>query len=193
MSAIDLLRRRGEHVWHVLPSGVCVQLRRPTQVQLREAGLAMLPGLLEAAQVAQEAEDEAAIAAGKPAEKVAEHRATKEQRRMERALKHFARHPELQDQLQTLNDAWVCAAVVAIGVAADAVEPGTYGTAPAMLEGAEMEPGGFTLTEPSERVLSVGTLVAAERSAIAAAAQRHSAAKERLRPVDEATRAPAGL
>jgi hypothetical protein len=193
MSAIEMLRGRSEHAWCVVPSGVCVQLRRPTQAQLREAGLAMLPGLIEAAQVTQEAEDEAQVAAGKPAEKVAEHRATKEARRMERAMKHFARHPELADQLQSANDAWVCAAVVAIGVAADEVEPGVYGTAPAMLDGAALEAGGFTIGEPADRVLPVSALVASERTAIASAAQRHSSARERLRPVVASTRAPAGV
>jgi hypothetical protein len=193
MSAIDMVRGRPEHAWCVVPSGVCVMLRRPTQAQLRDAGLAMLPGLIEAAQVTQEAEDEADVRTGKPAEKVAEHRATKEARRMERAMKHFEKHPELQDQLQTAYDAWVCASVVAIGVAAEDVGPGIYGSEPAMTEGAEMEPGGFVIGEGAERILPIGALAASERTAIAAAAQRHSAAKERLRPLGAATRTTAGV
>lgn len=193
MSAIEMLRARPAHAYVVLPSGVCVQLRRPSQADLREAGLTLLPGLVEAAEVAQEADDEADVATGKPAELVAQHRATTTARRLKKALKHFERHPELADQLQQAADAWVCASVVAIGIAADLVDPGVYGTAPDMREDAGLEAGGFTIRpdQATDRVLDVSALAATERSAIAAAAQRHASAKERLPALGSSARAAA--
>jgi hypothetical protein len=153
-----------------------------------------MPGLIEASQVAQEAEDDAAVASGKPAAKVAEHRATKDRRRMERVIAHLAKHPELHAELQRASDAWVCASVVAIGIAADDVQPGTYATAPATVEGGAFEVGRFSMSEDEDAdTLFVGSLVADERRAIATAAQRHGSARERLRPVGAATRAPAGV
>jgi hypothetical protein len=195
-SAIEAIRSRPRHAYVVLPSRACLQLRRPTQAQLLEHGLAMLTGLADAAEVGQEAIDEAQVAAHVTnAAAIERDRQKLIEKRMLKFGAAVAKRPELLDQLQGQYDAWVCASVVAIGIAAPDVEPGFYVDPPALYEAGELE--AVTLTRDAsaagERVLHVEDLVPGERAAIAAAAQRHASAKEQLRPLGSATRPPAGV